>query len=68
MERYEQDNQRNMECVTIEYNHGKDNQSIELEYKGLLPEKDALDSFSETARLSDPLEGKFNITNKCKFK
>ncbi|XP_055546319.1 apolipoprotein D-like [Wyeomyia smithii] len=66
IERYEQDYQRNMECVTVEYSQGEGNQSFEFKNKGLLPEKNAYASFSGSGILSDPtaepLVGKLNIS------
>ncbi|XP_058823276.1 outer membrane lipoprotein Blc-like [Topomyia yanbarensis] len=55
IERYEQDFQRDLECVTVEYSRNEKDDTIEFRNKGFSTEKDAFASFSGTARIFDPL-------------
>ncbi|XP_038121516.1 outer membrane lipoprotein Blc [Culex quinquefasciatus] len=55
VERYEQDYERNLECVTAEYTRKVQDGSIDVKNKGFLAKKDAYASFSGIAYISDPL-------------
>ncbi|XP_055605082.1 uncharacterized protein LOC129753306 [Uranotaenia lowii] len=66
MERYEQDFERNLECVTAVYTRNYHDGTVSVKSKGLLPEKDAYASFNGIATFTDPLLdpviGKLNLT------
>lgn len=72
IERYEQDFQRNLECVTAEYTQSKLDESLDVKSKGFLASKDAYASFAGIAVMSDPLSnpavGKLNVTYGIKGK
>ncbi|XP_062557077.1 uncharacterized protein LOC134221928 [Armigeres subalbatus] len=66
IERYEQDYQRNLECVTAEFTRSNLDSSLDVKSKGFLLSKDAYASFSGIAVMSDPtadpVDGKLNVT------
>lgn len=70
IERYEQDYQRNLECVTVEYSRNVEDGTVAVKNKGFLAKKDAYASFNAVAVISDPLEdpvvGKLNVSYSSK--
>ncbi|XP_065079404.1 apolipoprotein D-like [Ochlerotatus camptorhynchus] len=66
IERYEQDYQRNLECVTAEYIRNSQDASVDVKSKGFLATKDAYASFAGIAVMSDPQAnptvGKLNVS------
>lgn len=66
IERYEQDYERNLECVTAEFIRNNLDASVDVKSKGFLAMKDAYASFAGVAVMSEPQEdpavGKLNVS------
>ncbi|XP_050072150.1 uncharacterized protein LOC126560032 [Anopheles maculipalpis] len=64
LERYEQDYERNMECVTIVYRRPQPtDRTMEVNYRGYLPYNDTINTFSGTGVFSEePVQENSNTT------